>query len=212
MYLHHILNRNKNELIRKVYEAQKSDPIKNDWVLLIQSDLQDLDIDIEEFKQFKKARAKKELHKIILSKSFQYLQNIYIKQSKLKYLSYNKLETQKYLVSSKFTDENKALLLRLRTRMIDVTDNFKNKYINTDLLCALKCGEYEDQQHLLDCQVLIDNCEALYDDSIVQYKDLFSSEAKQLDATKLYCKVLETREKLINDITTRDKNLVQCTV
>ena len=95
--------------------------------------------------------------------------------------------------------------------MIDVKDNLKNKYINNDLLCELKCGQYEDQQHLLDCPILIENCKELYEDSTVQYDDLFCSERKQLDLVKLYTIVIKTRERLLLDIFTRDNSLVQCT-
>ena len=73
----------------------------------------------------------------------------------------------------------KSTLINLRTRMINVKDNFKNMYESNDLLCVLKCGKYEDQQHLLECDVLIDKCTALYEDATVNYEDLFSTENKQ---------------------------------
>ena len=34
MYLHHILGKSPDELIHKVYMAQKSNPVKDDWSLL----------------------------------------------------------------------------------------------------------------------------------------------------------------------------------
>ena len=47
MYLHHILTRNSNELIRRVYEAQKSAPVKDDWILQVKEDLKEFKIDID---------------------------------------------------------------------------------------------------------------------------------------------------------------------
>ena len=94
--------------------------------------------------------------------------------------------------------------------MINVKDNFKNMYQNEDLLCSLKCGEYEDQNHLLECKILIDNCTALFEDATVQYEDLFLSENKQLEAVKLFVKVLKTRDRLLEEIAARDI-LAQCT-
>ena len=79
-----------------------------------------------------------------------------------------------------------------------------------DLFCSLKCGKYEDQNHLLECEILIDKCTALYEDSTVHYEDLFSTENKQLEAVKLFDKVLKTREKLLEEIASRDI-LAQCT-
>ena len=208
MYLHHILNRNSKELIRKVYEAQKRAPVSGDWVQLVESDLQELNIDIDELKKMKKNRFKKKLKEKILRSSFLYLKNIAQTKSKINYLSYKKLQVQKYLVSLKFNIKEKALLTKLRTRMIDVKNNSKNNYQNI-MSCDL-CGEFEDQKHLLNCKVLIENCEALFNDSIVEYEDIFGTEIKQLTAVRLYMKVLETREKLLKELLTRG-NLVQCT-
>ena len=84
------------------------------------------------------------------------------------------------------------------------------KYKN-ELFCDL-CGEYEDQQHLLLCKVLINNCEALYNDSTIQYTDLFGAENKQLPVVKLFGKVLEARQALLDELSTRRNNLVQCTI
>ena len=165
----------------------------------MESDLQELEININTIKKSKKAKLKKDIQKIILNKSVFYLQNIKSTQSKLENLVYTKLQMQKYLLSSKLTEKEKSLLLKLRTRIIDVKDNFKNMYPDSDLLCSLNCGEYENQQHLLDCPVLIDKCEALYEDSTVQYSDLFRSEPKQLDVVRLYSKVLNVRENLLEN-------------
>ena len=205
------MNRDKSELIRRVYEAQASAPVKDDWVLQVQSDLNELDINFDALKKFKKWKVKNELRKIISNKSFKYLNDIRQNQSKIKHISYKSLTLQKYLTSSKFTNTEKALLFKNRTRMVDVRENFKNKYPNNYFKCELKCGESENQQHLLDCTVLIENCDALYNDSTVKYEDLFASEDKQLDAVKLYDKVLKKREELLSNISTGDNNLVQCT-
>ena len=69
----------------------------------------------------------------------------------------------------------------------------------------------KNQQHILECQVLINNCEALYEDSTVQYENIFGAEKKQLLAVKLFTTVLETRQKLLDEMTTIDDDLVQCT-
>ena len=45
MYLYHILNRPKDELIKRMYEAQKSNPSKSDWVKTVVDKLRELKID-----------------------------------------------------------------------------------------------------------------------------------------------------------------------
>ena len=57
-----------------MYEAQESAPVKDDWVLQVNSDLHELNLNKDELKSFKKLRLKKELRKRILNASFNYLQ------------------------------------------------------------------------------------------------------------------------------------------
>ena len=61
MYLHNILIKPKNELIRKVYEVQKLLPTKGDWYQQVVDDKSKLGIDLSDIKiskmskdQFKK--------------------------------------------------------------------------------------------------------------------------------------------------------------
>ena len=150
----------------------------------------------------KKNKFKKELKKEIQDKSFQYLNEL--RKSKLSKLNYTKYKIQSYLTSTKLTNEEKSLLFSLRTRMVRVKDNFKNEFGNNNLSCSLQCGQYEDQQHLLNCDILIQNCEALYNDTSVKYEDLFGTEKNQLEAVRLYAKILKTRNLLLDEIATSD--------
>ena len=43
-YLHHIMTRSDNELISRVYNAQKLKPIKDDWYLTVQKDKDDIQL------------------------------------------------------------------------------------------------------------------------------------------------------------------------
>ena len=45
LYLHTLLNRNDTELTKKVYLAQKDDPVKGDFCLLVKNDLKMLEIE-----------------------------------------------------------------------------------------------------------------------------------------------------------------------
>ena len=88
--------------------------------------------------------------------------------------------------------------------MLNVKDNSKNYYGN-DLTCSLQCGQqYEDQEHLLECEVLMKNCEALYNDTSVNYEDIFTTVTKELDAVRLYPKITKIRNDMMDEITTRD--------
>ena len=81
--------------------------------------------------------------------------------------------------------------------MLQVKNNFKNQHVNFQ--CDLCNNAEETQQHLLDCQTIIDNCEDLYNDSSVQYEDIFSQNPEKiLKVTKLFAAVTKTRNILLN--------------
>ena len=200
-YLYHLLTRKESELISKVFFAQKRKPIGGDWVKLVEDDMKLLDIKLNdnEIKKMKKENFKVFVKKQVDNKSFTYLQNLKEGHSKVKHIKYQKLEMQKYMKDSKFSINNIKLLFKLRTRMVQVKRNFKSAYLS--LVCDLCKLEEDSQYHLLSCEVLLQKCQELYNDVSVEYDDLFSTSEKQLQAVKLFEKVLMTREKLLQEQT-----------
>ena len=47
-YMNHILQRDDNELVKKVWLAQKNNPVQGDFVKLVQKDLKDLGLTQEQ--------------------------------------------------------------------------------------------------------------------------------------------------------------------
>ena len=107
------------------------------------------------------------------------------------------MKAEQYITDSKFTNDDKCVLFKLRTRMCDVKANFKNNY-SDELSCRMCHSEVETQQHLLDCEVMINNCKDLYNDTVVEYNDLFGETSRQLRAVRLFSKVLKTRKQMID--------------
>ena len=56
LYLWDILNRNESELVRKVFESQKSFSVKNDWALQVHLDLEECEINLTELEISKMKR------------------------------------------------------------------------------------------------------------------------------------------------------------
>ena len=83
-YLHHILKRDDNELINRVYCAQKRRPVKDDWYLTVQKDLIDLDIDLSDnqIKNMTKIKFKSYLNKKVSDAAFNDLLKIKDSHSK----------------------------------------------------------------------------------------------------------------------------------
>ena len=46
MYLHNILQKEKNEMILKIYKAQKIKPSKGDFIYLVKNDLETIGLNI----------------------------------------------------------------------------------------------------------------------------------------------------------------------
>ena len=139
MYLHHILSRSKDELIRRVYGAQKRKPAKNDWINIIKRDCADVGITFNEAQiiSLKKHNFKKLVKEKIRKIAFKYLIEIKESQSKLTEIEYKEFKKQEYLGCSKLTEEEKSILFKIRTRTVeDIKTNFRNKF-GSDLTCRL---------------------------------------------------------------------------
>ena len=80
--------------------------------------------------------------------------------------------------------------------MTEMKINFKNKY--SDHLCSL-CGiELDQQAHLMNCEILLDNCKALRNNIEIEYEDIFGTKIKQRRAIKLFMKIWKTRKNLLS--------------
>ena len=106
--MHHILSRGKEELIRKIYEAQKRKPVKNDWINIIKRDCEELKITYNEsqISSLKNTKFKDIVREKIRTNAFKFLMEIKISQSKLNDIDYTKFEIQKYLRSNNLTNES----------------------------------------------------------------------------------------------------------
>ena len=199
-YWHHIITRKENELIYRVYQAQKRVPIKDDWVLTLNNDKLETKFNLSEneIKNIKKNIFKKIVKKKVTALALHDLNKIKESHSKVQNIKYVNFNIKKYIISGLFNTKEICLLFKIRTRMLDVKINFRNFY--ADNKCRLCEIEEETQNHLLNCPELIKNCPELYNDMIVKYEDIFSDNVKkQHRVTKLYIKVLAVWEKMTNN-------------
>ena len=93
-------------------------------------------------------------------------------------------------------DEAKFLFL-LRSRMVEVKTNFRNKY--SDILCPVCKLSDDTQQHLFECSELLKNMNILNRKDI-QYSHIFSENTdKQKAALRLFKSMWKEREKSLKD-------------
>ena len=100
MFLHYILTRSEDSLIRRAFWAQQRKPVKNDWCLVVREDLTDVGLGhltLDSIQGMKKEN----LHSLLKIKArevaFSKLMAEKEKCSKLKSLKYTRLELQPYL-------------------------------------------------------------------------------------------------------------------
>ena len=199
MFLHYILNEEPESLIHQCFDAQKDNPCRNDWILTVQEDLEELEImlEFEEIKTLTNFQFKSFLKKIIEEKALIYLNNVKSKHSQVLHIEHKELRIQEYLEPKNITSINLAkFLFQARARMLDLKMNFRRKYKSEELSCPLECNELDTQQHLLNCQKIPST--DLADKSTTEYDGLFSKEVKkQVCVATILQERLKTRKKMV---------------
>ena len=125
------------------------------------------------------------------------LNNIKKNHSKSEYLNCQELKTAEYLNSPKFNTKQKQLLLRLRSRTLDVKMNFPGQH--KDMLC-ISCTLFpESQGHLLQCPQLVTKLNYLSGKtSKLNEYDIYGNIEKQQITVNIYSDILEVRENMKN--------------
>ena len=201
MYLQNILTREKEELIRRVYEAQKSNPTHGDFICLVKRDLEDINepFDEEKIASLSKLQLKTHIRKKIGQLVFNDLKLKQDTHSKIRDIKYSQFKIQPYLKSNTFTTEMAGLLFNLRSSMTkNIKQNFSSFY-QQNLKCKMNCNDpnaIDSQCHLLNCTVLSKLLSE--EESIrakgVKYEDIFGSLKEQREAVVILARILKVRE------------------
>ena len=195
MFLWSILNKSESDPARKCLTAQQLNPVKND---LITTDLEmcDITLTMTEISQMKKTTLR------VVSRK--YLLDLKTQHSKLKFIS-DRYEFEPYLLSKNLSTEEKQILFKLRTRMVDVKLNFKTQY-GQNLACNF-CPEMESQSHLLTCKQLTNDID-LED---TEYNDIFQDISKQEKVASIFNRILRKRSTLLKQYSNTCEPLLQNT-
>ena len=104
-FLKYIIDEDMNSMIRRVYEEQRKESIKGDFIHLVKEDLKDLQIEIEDsdIRKYSKAGWNKFINEITEKVVLRKLLEENNTKSKTKYLKYEKLEMRQYLRENRNT-------------------------------------------------------------------------------------------------------------
>ena len=207
MYWWHLVNTKEDSMLHKFYNAQKLNPVKGDWVNDLDKDKIEFEIeyDDEEFKGMFKTKNtfKRFLRKKGTQIAEKYLKQLKAKHSKLDNVELEKLNCAPYLHDTRLSHKEVRLLFKLRTRMYQVKSNFKNQY-NFNLSCVLCRSAVCDQQHLLSCKV-IQSLVPEAKTTKVKYQHLFGSIDQMVPAAKLFMKITQQREELLQILENKNR-------
>ena len=161
----------------------------------------DISLTDDELKTIKKDKFKNLLKKEAKKKTIEYLNTLKTPHSKMDGIMCDKLETQKYVKDKRLNEREVQLLFKLRTRMFDCKNNFKNSYKKDEFLyCPLCIVGVDNQAHLLDCYVLKNSIIELRQNKVVKYEHIFETIEYQVPAIKLLKTIIEKREVIMEKL------------
>ena len=143
----------------------------------------------------KSVSLKEVLKKETCKSAFLYLIDLAKSHSKVNDSVYTDLNGMTYMNDPRFTPDLVTILFKLRTRMFNVRNNFRNNYVQSNTLCPLCSSSEDSQEHLLECDIIKNNVNN-NKDSV--YEDIFSDDPEKLHNIALVMKdIIEIREKLL---------------
>ena len=155
-YMKHIESRDENELIKKIFSAQKEKPSQGDFVKLIEKDLKNLSITYEDIITNK--ITKQMLKTLATNAAFQELKEKLDSHKKVKHLEYKTLEIQPYLLSDGLSEDIRKTLTALRSHRLKVIRHNFPKMYKMSLKCPLECNkevpQEDTQEYILSCNKL----------------------------------------------------------
>ena len=201
-YLKNILNRNDNEIIKQVYEAQRKHPCKGDWVNLIQTDMDNYDLNLsdEVIKDMKDNDYKLIIKEKNKEKSILELENTRSGHDKVNLinLSQNYIG-ENYLTSGLFNNKQISMLFNLRCQTLKNIKNYFHNLYKGDITCPFKCSnEIDSQEHVIKCHKIVSNMNSnqKMDLNNVKCQDIFGNTHEQLEVTKVFQTMIGIRDRL----------------
>ena len=193
-FFKHIMTRKEDEILKKVFLAQKEKPTQGDFVKILLQDLERFGLSYDEVacETMSKPRLRKVLRKKAKELSFEELVVSMQRSTKVQSIRYRQLEAQPYLLSD-MTDEEKEMLTAIRSRCIrEVKANFPNMHRMCQH-CPLSCNNenplQDTQEHVLDCRML--------GGSNVDIDFMHAGVEEQRLLSKEFCRLIQRRSTLV---------------
>ena len=190
---------NEEKMLHKFLKAQQNNPVKNDWILQVIKDKEELQIDISDKELLKMSKNvyKKYIRKKIKNATLRYLNMLKGKHNKMKNVNSKNLKCSEYLTNSKFTKLEAQMLFKFRTRMFNVKENFENLY--QDMRCDLCHIENCSQSHLFQCPIIKSFVPEI-DEKKIKYEYIFGNINEMKKVAQILEKISQIRDELLEDL------------
>ena len=208
-YFFEIIKRADSELIKRVYQAQKENPSHGDFINLVKSDFELVNIPFseEKFYQMSKSEFRILIHKKITQAAFSEFTSLQAQHSKVRDIPYKAFSLQTYLKCPDFSKIDCDLLMALRSHSVKgIKANFSS--INKeDMSCPLQCevpGPEDNQIHLLSCQAIISRLDRgqIEKAKDIKYSDIYGDILGQKAAVRHLSILLDIRRTVLEDLQT----------
>ena len=159
-------------MLYKTFWTQWQQPVKGDWVLQVNEDLEMFKIPSN--LTWIKTKSKLNFKSIVKGKAkqigFDLLSNMKEKHSKMENLQYTELKIQNYLENDQIKVDEARTLFKFRTRMMKCWGNFKGGRPPQNCPICKEHYTVDTQEHSFECRVLkrMINIEG-------EYHDIFSN-------------------------------------
>ena len=202
MYHYHILTRNENETIKKIYLKQKESHTKGDWYETLLEDFKFLEEEIDDDKIIKLSKEdyKNKIYSKINKVAFRsYLHRKNSELVKLDQISYQKLEIQPYLESRVFGKKETKLMSLLRSKCHQAKSNFR-KMNKNNTKCSLGCNKVETQYHIFEeCQPIFKRANIF---ESIQLDQIYGTLEEQSSIIRRLVQLDDARKQLLEERTT----------
>ena len=180
-----------------MFFAQKVNPNKQDWCLLVEKDKKIVNIHMtkSEIMLMSKTKFKNHVKKCVAAAAFESLKCIQSEHEKGKHIEYKSFKIQPYLISASFSYEESCMLFNMRSNTVNGFKMCFPNFYKSNTFCKLGCLE---QDSIVNCF----SCAAIDSQTIktsVSVRNIFDTEDKQKEAVTEVMKQTKVRDSLLAD-------------
>ena len=152
-YLHNVLTKDADELVQRVYFAQKVNPNKGDWCIIIQNDMEMVNMNLSEceISSMSKTHFKNHVKTCVSDAAFKSLRLIQSEHDKVKHIDYRSFKPQSYLTSAIFNCEESSTLFNMRSNTVNGFKMCFSSIYKNDTKCKLGCPAEYSLDHCFRC-------------------------------------------------------------